>query len=107
MCHQPHTHSTNQGRTLLESAAITSSYEILRHVYDRHPCPLTLARLISNSSIKLPPKTCKFFVGILRERAAAMQAPHVHPEPPELAGLLLALRRCEVRWWRCVGGGDV
>ena len=53
-------------------------------------------RLLTDSSVNLPPKTVAFFVSILRERAAAMSAPHVYPEPPELAGVLLALRRSEV-----------
>ncbi len=62
-----------------------------------HPCKDTPTRLLANSSVNLPPKTFAFFVEILRERALVMSAANVYPEPPELAGVLQALRRSEVR----------
>ena len=86
-----------QGRPFLESAAINASHDIFRRVYDMHPCKQTPTRLLANSSVNLPPKTFAFFVDILRERALVMSAANVYPEPPELAGVLQALRRSEVR----------
>jgi hypothetical protein len=88
-----------KGRSILESAAVASSYHILQRVYAMHPCHHTPTRLLSDSSVNLPPKKRAFFVRILRERAAVMSAPGVYPTPPELAAIVLALRRCEV------GGG--
>jgi hypothetical protein len=96
MCQTPRL-SLVQGRSLLESAAINSSFTFLRRVFDMFPCHQTPVRLLTDSSINLPPKTVAFFVRMLRERAAVMSAPSVYPEPPELAGIQLALRRSEVR----------
>lgn len=81
---------------MLESAAVNSSFNFLRRVYDMFPCNQTPVRLLADSSVNLPPQTVAFFVHLLRERAAAMSAPNVYPEPPELSGILLALRRSEV-----------
>ena len=88
--------SNSQGWSLLKSAAVNYSIRILHRAYTLHPCQQTLVNLLTDSSITLAPTNCAFFVRILRERAAVLSAPHLYPEPPELAGVLLALRRSEV-----------
>lgn len=86
----------SQGWSLLKSAAVNASIHILRRAYALDPCQQTPVSLLTDSSVTLTPTNCAFFVRILRDQAAILSAPHVYPEPPELAGVLLALRRSEV-----------
>ena len=86
----------SQGWSLLKSAAVNASIHILRRAYALNPCQQTPVSLLTDSSISLTPTNCAFFVRILRDQAAILSAPHVYPEPPELAGVLHALRRSEV-----------